>query len=109
MCQIFYMNEQALKKYFKFFCILEFISCILLFCVAMPVKYGVDPETPLMFPIGLFHGVAFMGYILFAFLVKKYYNWDWEEMAFVLMFAFVPFMTILVHKKVNKFDRENAS
>ena len=49
-----------------------------------------------------------MGYVLFAFLVKKYYEWDWEEMAFILMFAFVPFMTILVHRKVNKYDKENA-
>ena len=101
------MNEQALKKWFKLFCILEFISCILLFCVAMPLKYGYDILQP-MFPIGLFHGVAFMGYVLFAFLVKKYYEWDWEEMAFILMFAFVPFMTILVHRKVNKYDKENA-
>jgi integral membrane protein len=98
------MNELALKKWFNIFCVAEFISCILLFCVAMPVKYGYDPETFLMFPIGMFHGVAFMGYILFAILVKKYYKWDDEEFVFILLFAFIPFATWFVHKKVKKQD-----
>ena len=85
---------------------MEFISCFLLFCVAMPVKYGVDPETKLMFPIGLFHGVAFMGYILLAVLVKKYYKWDWEEFIFVIIFAFIPFATWLIHRKIKKQEKE---
>ncbi|MET3730848.1 DUF3817 domain-containing protein [Moheibacter stercoris] len=103
------MNEASLKKWFNIFCIMEFISCILLFCVAMPVKYGFDPETPLMFPIGMFHGVAFMGYILLAFLVKKIYKWDDEEFVFILLFAFIPFATWFVHKKIKKFEQENPS
>lgn len=100
------MNEALLKKWFKIFCILEFISCFLLFCVAMPLKYGYD-NTTVMFPVGLFHGVAFMGYIVLALLVQKYYKWDLEELVFVLIFAFIPFMTLLVHKKVKKFEEEN--
>lgn len=103
------MDEKSLKKIFDIFCIAEFISCFLLFCVAMPVKYGIDPETWLMFPIGLFHGVAFMGYVLFAFFVKKIYRWDDEEFAFILMFAFIPFATWLVHRKIKRFERENPS
>lgn len=103
------MNEASLKKYFDWFCIMELISCFLLFCIAMPIKYGVNPETPLMFPIGLFHGVAFMGYLVLAVLVKKYYKWDDEEFVFILLFAFIPFATWLVHKKIKKFDQENPS
>lgn len=102
------MSPEKLKKYFKIFCIAEFISCFLLFCIAMPLKYGYDDIT-IMFPVGLFHGVAFMGYVVLALLVQKYYKWDLEELIFVLIFAFIPFMTLLVHKKVNKFDEENPA
>lgn len=102
------MNEASLKKYFDWFCILELISCFLLFCIAMPIKYGSNPDTVLMFPIGMFHGVAFMGYVLFAFLVRKIYKWDDEEFIFIILFAFIPFATWWVHKKIQKFEKENA-
>src|SRR5690606_13386684 len=98
------MSPEKLKKYFKIFCIAEFISCFLLFCVAMPLKYGYDILTP-MFPIGMFHGIAFMGYIVLAVLVRKIYKWDDEEFVFIIMFAFIPFATWLVHKKIKKFDQ----
>lgn len=100
------MNETQLKKYFDLFCILEFISCFLLFCIAMPLKYSYDILTP-MFPIGMFHGIAFTGYVILAFLVRKFYDWDDEEFVFILLFAFIPFATWLVHNKVKKFDSEN--
>lgn len=101
------MTEEKLKKYFDLFCILEFISCILLFGVAMPLKYGWDILTP-MFPIGSFHGVAFTGYLFFAVKVRKYYKWDLEDYVFILMFAFIPFATWLTHKKVKEQDKENT-
>jgi len=100
------MQAEQQKKYFDIFCIAEFISCFLLFCVAMPLKYGYDILTP-MFPIGMFHGIAFMGYIVLAILVRKIYKWDDEEFVFIIMFAFIPFATWLVHKKIKKFDQEN--
>ncbi|MFV0303970.1 MAG: DUF3817 domain-containing protein [Moheibacter sp.] len=102
------MTQKQINKYFDLFCILEFISCFLLFCVAMPLKYGYDITAP-MFPVGLFHGIAFMGYIALAFMVRKYYKWDDEEFIFILLFAFIPFATWLVHNKVKKFDKKNQS
>ncbi len=100
------MDEKSLKKYFDIFCIAEFFSCFLLFCVAMPLKYGYDIIEP-MFPIGMFHGIAFVGYIILALLVRKIYKWDDEEFVFIIMFAFIPFATWLVHRKIKKFDQEN--
>jgi integral membrane protein len=102
------MTDEKLKKYFNFFSILELISCFLLFGVAMPLKYGWDILTP-MFPIGSFHGIAFMGYLYFAIRVRKIYKWDLEDYVFILMFAFIPFATWLAHKKVQDFENENVS
>lgn len=99
------MTIEQKKKYFDIFCIAEFISCFLLFCIAMPLKYGYDILAP-MFPIGMFHGIAFTGYLILAFKVKNYYKWDDEEMIFVVMFAFIPFATWLIHKKIQNFDEE---
>lgn len=100
------MNEVLLKKYFNIFCIVELFSCFLLFCVGMPLKYGYEITGP-MFPIGLFHGLAFMGYIILAFFVRKLYKWDDEDFVFIILFGFIPFATWLVHKKTEKFEREN--
>lgn len=102
------MTDTQLKKYFDIFCIVELFSCFLLFCVSMPLKYGYD-ITAQMFPIGLFHGLAFVGYIYFAIMVRKLYKWDDEEFAFILLFGFIPFFTWFVHKKVQKFEEENPS
>lgn len=104
----FLMKQARLNKLFDIFCIMEFISCFLLFCIAMPLKYGYDILSP-MFPIGMFHGVAFIGYIALAILVKKHYKWDDEEFVFILLFAFIPFATWLVHRKIKKFEKENQS
>ncbi|MDX9705271.1 MAG: DUF3817 domain-containing protein [Weeksellaceae bacterium] len=102
------MTDAKLKKYFDLFCIMELISCFLLFGVAMPLKYGWDILIT-MFPAGMFHGIAFMGYLYFAVRVRKLYDWDDEDFMFILMFAFIPFATWLAHKKVEKFDKENPS
>lgn len=93
------MDDTKLKKYFDFICLFELFSCFLLFCIAMPLKYGYDILWP-MFPSGMIHGVAFTIYILLAIRVRKIYKWDDEDFLFILMFGFIPFATYLVHKKI---------
>lgn len=97
------MTKQSLKKYFDIICIIELFTCFLLFCIAMPLKYGFDILEP-MRPIGMLHGVAFIAYIAFAFVVKNIYEWKTKEFILILLYGFIPFATWLTHKKVESYE-----
>ncbi len=92
-------DKTQIKKNFKFACKMEGVSCILLFIVAMPLKYqwGIWWQ---MIPIGSFHGLAFTYYLLQIVPAKKLFNWDDEEMVTAIMAAFFPFATFWVEKKM---------
>ncbi len=48
---------------FRWVALIEGITTLALFCVAMPLKYGFD-NPALVPPVGLIHGIAWIGYIL---------------------------------------------
>lgn len=99
------MQKKKIEKWFKIACYAECVSCVLLFLIAMPLKYCFH-STILMIPAGCMHGIFFTGYIVFAILARKIYTWDDEDFVFALMAAFFPFATIWVEKSLAKYDRE---
>ena len=95
------ISDEKLKKWFSVACIWETISCALLFLVAMPIKYQFDYVLPMPFA-GCFHGFWFTVYLLLLFRVKKIYKWDVEDFIFYMIYAFIPFATLLVHKAIEE-------
>lgn len=87
------------KKRFKNACIVEGVTCILLFLVAMPVKYQFGIWWQ-MIPVGILHGAAFMWYLVQLPFVKNLYQWDDEDYVFAILSAFFPFATFWVEKKL---------
>jgi integral membrane protein len=83
----------------------EFFSCILLFLIAMPLKYSYDWHL-LMIPFGVIHGACFSFYLLLCLPAKRIYSWDDEDFVFALMAAFIPFATYWVQKHFARFGRE---
>lgn len=98
-------QPEKLKKWFKVTCVWEAISCAVLFLIAMPLKYQYGIIWPMPFA-GIFHGFWFSVYVILAFIVRKIYKWDDENFIFYLLFAFIPFATILVHKDLVEKDSE---
>lgn len=94
------MTQKNLNRFFDIVCILEIIGCVLLFLIAMPVKYGFGNDM-LIRPFGLFHGLLFMLYVFLAFKVRNYYQWKNKELSVVILYAVIPFFTWFVHKKIN--------
>lgn len=105
--QLYNMNKEnnQKQKWFKIACYAECVSCVLLFFIAMPLKYCFH-STALMIPVGIIHGAFFTGYIILTVLVRKIYKWDDEDFVFALMSAFFPFATLWVEKSLAKMDRE---
>jgi len=92
-------NLQMLKI-FKITAILEGISYLVLFSNMLFIKTN-NPELyhTLLRPLGMTHGVLFIGYILLAFLLKKSQNWDSKAFIFILVASLVPFGTFYMEKK----------
>jgi integral membrane protein len=87
-----------MNTFFKYTALLEGISLLILFFIAMPMKYFFKhPE--LIRPVGMAHGVLFIVYILFATILKYRKSWSWGDYILICLASFVPFGTFFVEKK----------
>jgi integral membrane protein len=81
-------------KLFRYVGIVEGITTLALFLVAMPLKYWFDMPG-LVPPVGMLHGVAFVVYLI-AMVVclwgRGFTAWEWTRTTFA---AFFPFGTFL--------------
>jgi integral membrane protein len=87
-------------KLFRLTAILEGISYILLFANMLILKPNyIEVYKQLLYPIGMSHGVLFIGYIGLAFLVKAERKWNFKTFSLVLIASLLPFGTFYVEKK----------
>lgn len=85
-------------RFFKIIAFLEGISLLLLFFFAMPLKYWF--ENPLYIrPIGMAHGLLFIGYIIIALMLKYEKSWNVKKFGIVAIASLVPFGTFYIEKK----------
>lgn len=85
-----------LMKVFRAVALVEGITTLLLFLVAMPLKYGFGIEA-LIRPFGMLHGAAFVAYMalmVLAFSLHRVGALGWLRSTFA---AFVPWGTFLNH------------
>ena len=90
-------------KIFKITAILEGISYLVLFSNMLFIK----PTNPvlyktLLYPIGMSHGILFIGYIVLAILLKKSQKWDLKNFMIILIASLIPLGTFYVDKKYLK-------
>ncbi len=87
-------------RIFKLIAILEGISYILLFTNMLLVKpFNFELYKQLLYPIGMSHGVLFVGYIGLAIILKKAMQWNFITFLIILMASLLPFGTFYVDKK----------
>ncbi len=88
-------------KFFKLIATLEGISLLLLFFVAMPIKYIF--EHPLMVKyVGWAHGLLFIIYIVLATVLKPQERWNFKTYFLVLIASLIPFATFVMEAKLLK-------
>jgi integral membrane protein len=87
-------------KIFKVTAILEGISYLVLFSNMLFIKpTHFELYKSLLYPIGMSHGVLFMGYVLMAFLLKSAQKWDLKNFSMILIASVLPFGTFYIEKK----------
>ncbi|TDM03634.1 DUF3817 domain-containing protein [Macrococcus carouselicus] len=88
------MQTTTLNSLFRFFGYLEGGSLVILFFIAMPMKYlAGQPEVVTVF--GAIHGALFTLYILLLIWVTIRMKWKWKWLAAAFIVAFIPFGTFI--------------
>ena len=88
-------------KFFKVIAILEGISSILLFFVAVPMKYILNNKQFIR-PFGMAHGVLFSIFIIITFIFAIIYKWNFKKIIIVFVCAIIPCGTFYVDAKYLK-------
>ena len=90
-----------MKSIFRIIAFLEGVSYILLMTVGLYFKYQLGDPTYVKL-LGMPHGILFVSYILFAFLIKENENWRIKDLGIVLLASILPFGTFYVDWKYLK-------
>ena len=95
-------------KLFRSIALIEGITTIALFLIAMPLKYGLGNPV-LVPPVGMIHGLAFLAYVaamLVALPGKGFGLGGWLRTFFA---AFVPFGTFLNDSFIKRHEARCAA
>jgi integral membrane protein len=90
-----------MKNTFRIIAFLEGVSYILLMTVGLYFKYQLGDPTYVKL-LGMPHGILFVSYILFAFLIKENENWRIKDLGIVLLASILPFGTFYMDWKYLK-------
>jgi len=94
------LKINSMLKTFKITALLEGISYLVLFSNMLFIKpTNFDLYHQLLYPIGMSHGILFIGYVALAFLLKSSQNWNLKDFGIVLLGSLLPFGTFYIEKK----------
>ena len=87
-------------KIFKILALLEGLSCLALFGNMLFVKHN-NPELykMLLFPIGMTHGLLFIGYVILAYMLKEEESWPNRKFIEICAASPFPFGTLYTDRK----------
>jgi integral membrane protein len=87
-------------RIFKIVALLEGVSYLALFANMLLIKpTNVELYKTFLFPVGMAHGVLFIGYILLAVMLKIEENWDWKKFGLICLASILPFGTFVMERK----------
>jgi len=87
-----------MKLSFRIIAFLEGVSYILLMTFGLYFKYRLNDDSYVKL-LGMPHGILFMLYILFAFLLRKQEQWSFINFRIILFASLIPFGTFYVDRK----------
>ena len=86
-------------KIFKNIAILEGISYLVLFANMLLIKpNNLELYKTFLYPVGMTHGVLFIGYVALALFIMKSQKWSFRTLSIVLFASLLPLATFFVEK-----------
>lgn len=101
------MNTKVLDR-FCTVALLEGISCVLLFCITMPLKYTLGWEK-LSYWTGMAHGVLFLLYGVMLIIAWRTYKWSVGKAGILFLASLVPFATFWAERKLRRDPAEQST
>lgn len=90
-------------KLFRAIALIEGVTTVALFCLAMPLKYGAGNPV-LVPPVGMIHGVAWLAYVAAMAVClpgRGFSAWEWARTFIAGLFPFGTFLNDgLVKRKI---------
>lgn len=86
---------------FRITALLEGVSYMLLLFIATPIKHFLDNPKYVEW-LGMPHGILFMLYLVFAFMLKKDMEWNAKTFRIILLASIIPLGTFYIEKKYLK-------
>lgn len=86
------MTAAARYRLFRQVAFVEGVTTLILFLVAMPIKYIAGNPGPVTVT-GWIHGVAFLAYLVMMVVALRGRGWTWTEWARTFAASLVPFGT----------------
>jgi integral membrane protein len=94
------MNNSLLTRFTQI-AFIEGVSTIILFFIAMPLKYIPAINWPLGVKyVGWAHGVLFIAYILLLVSCWYFYKWNIKRFAVFFIASLIPFAPFWVERKL---------
>ena len=87
-----------MKLIFRIVAFLEGVSYILLMTLGLYFKYKLNDDSYVKL-LGMPHGVLFILYIIFAFILRKKENWNFLNFSIILFASLIPFGTFYIDRK----------
>ncbi|GAK12429.1 DUF3817 domain-containing protein [Geomicrobium sp. JCM 19039] len=90
-------------RWFRRVGLIEGLSLITLLFIAMPLKYmaGMDQVVSV---VGMAHGVLYLLYMAFVFLVTLTVRWSWKWFIGASAVAFIPFGNFVLDARLKTAD-----
>lgn len=88
-------------KNFRIIAFLEGLSYLILLGIGTPLKHFTGNDI-IVKSMGMPHGLLFVAYVLFAFLLKDEQKWNLKEFIIILICSLLPFGTFYADKKYFK-------
>lgn len=95
------MNLHTTLGKFRLIALLEGISFLVLLFIAMPLKYAAGLPLAVKYT-GWVHGVLFVQYVVFLFMVWMEYKWTFWDAVKAFAASLVPFGTFYMDKHWKK-------
>ena len=95
------MSTTVTLTYFRNIAIVEGISTIILFFVAMPLKYWAGMPLAVTH-VGWAHGVLFVAYAGLLLLCWQRYSWAFQRVAIYFFASLVPFAPFVVERRLRR-------
>jgi len=86
---------------FRIVAFLEGVSFIALLFFATPMKHFFE-EPKYVKMLGMPHGILFILYVIFAFMLKNENKWFKDNFKLVILAAILPFGTFVLERKMPK-------